>query len=49
MKAGEYVVMEESIYTLQLESYGAASLLPVTSNSTDEGKAKNRRVEIVEQ
>ena len=33
----------------QLKAYGVANLSPVTSNSTEEGKAKNRRVEIVEQ
>lgn len=33
----------------QLKAYGVANLLPVTSNKTDEGKARNRRVEIVEQ
>lgn len=33
----------------QLKAYGAASLSPVTSNSTTAGKARNRRVEIVEQ
>lgn len=33
----------------QLDAYGVSSLSPVTSNSTDEGKARNRRVEIVEQ
>jgi outer membrane protein OmpA-like peptidoglycan-associated protein len=33
----------------QLEAYGISSLSPVTSNSTDEGKARNRRVEIVKQ
>ncbi|OQY04708.1 MAG: hypothetical protein B6I20_02625 [Bacteroidetes bacterium 4572_117] len=33
----------------QLKAYGVANLSPVTSNSTEKGKAKNRRVEIVEQ
>ncbi|MFO7889970.1 MAG: OmpA family protein [bacterium] len=33
----------------QLKAYGVASLSPVTSNATDTGKARNRRVEIVEQ
>jgi len=33
----------------QLKAYGVANLSPVTSNSTDKGKARNRRVEIVEQ
>lgn len=33
----------------QLTAYGVSSLVPVTSNMTAEGKAKNRRVEIVEQ
>jgi len=33
----------------QLKAYGDANLSPITSNSTDEGKAKNRRVEIVKQ
>ncbi|MEA3477440.1 MAG: OmpA family protein [Bacteroidota bacterium] len=33
----------------QLKAYGVSSLVPVFSNITEEGKAKNRRVEIVEQ
>ena len=33
----------------QIQTYGVASLAPVTSNRTDEGKARNRRIEIVEQ
>lgn len=33
----------------QLNAFGVANFSPVLSNSTDDGKAKNRRVEIVEQ
>jgi OmpA-OmpF porin, OOP family len=33
----------------RLQSQGAGSLAPVASNRTDEGRAKNRRVELVEQ
>jgi outer membrane protein OmpA-like peptidoglycan-associated protein len=39
-------------YTVPLErlkSYGVASLSPVASNDTEEGKSKNRRVELVKQ
>jgi OmpA-OmpF porin, OOP family len=33
----------------RLKSYGVGPLAPITSNKTEEGKAKNRRVELVEQ
>lgn len=33
----------------RLKAYGIASLSPVASNDTEEGKAKNRRVELVKQ
>jgi outer membrane protein OmpA-like peptidoglycan-associated protein len=33
----------------RLKSYGVASLAPVVSNDTEEGRAKNRRVELVKQ
>ncbi len=42
------LVQDYGVKAEQLEAYGVSSLAPVTSNSTDEGKAKNRRVEIVE-
>lgn len=33
----------------RMKAHGVSSLAPVTSNDTDEGKAKNRRVELVKQ
>jgi outer membrane protein OmpA-like peptidoglycan-associated protein len=33
----------------RLKSYGVCPVAPVTSNKTEEGRAKNRRVELVEQ
>lgn len=43
------LVSKYSIAAVRLKSYGVASLVPVASNSTEEGKAKNRRVELVKQ
>jgi len=43
------LINDYGIKAQQLKAYGVSSLSPVTSNSTDEGKARNRRVEIVEQ
>ncbi len=43
------LVSQFGINPEQLKAYGAANLCPMTSNTTDAGKAKNRRVEIVEQ
>jgi len=37
------------ISAARLKTYGVASLSPVTSNDTEDGKAKNRRVELVKQ
>ncbi len=33
----------------RLKAHGVASLAPVASNDTEEGKARNRRVELVKQ
>lgn len=43
------LVTKYGINPEQLKAYGVANLSPVTSNSAEEGKSKNRRVEIVEQ
>lgn len=37
------------IAATRLKPYGVASLSPVTSNDTEDGRAKNRRVELVKQ
>lgn len=41
---GEYRISSE-----RLKAFGVGPLAPVASNRTDEGRAKNRRVELVEQ
>ena len=45
----EALINKYGITAVRLKSYGVASLSPVASNDTDEGKAKNRRVELVKQ
>lgn len=40
---------KHGIAATRLKPYGVASLAPVTSNDTEDGKAKNRRVELVKQ
>ncbi len=43
------LIAKYGIPAARLKSYGVASLAPVASNDTEEGKAKNRRVELVKQ
>ncbi|MCD4723394.1 MAG: OmpA family protein [Bacteroidales bacterium] len=43
------LIVNYSVKKEQLKPYGVGPVSPVASNSTEEGKAKNRRVEIVEQ
>jgi OOP family OmpA-OmpF porin len=42
------LVAKHGIVAARLKPYGVASLAPVASNKTEDGKAKNRRVELVE-
>ena len=43
------LVSKHGIASSRLKAYGVSSLNPIASNKTEEGKAKNRRVELVEQ
>jgi OmpA-OmpF porin, OOP family len=43
------LVSKYGIASSRLKAYGVSSLNPISSNKTEEGKAKNRRVELVEQ
>ena len=43
------LVSKHDIASSRLKAYGVSSLNPIASNKTEEGKAKNRRVELVEQ
>jgi OmpA-OmpF porin, OOP family len=43
------LVSKYGIVASRLKAYGVSSLSPIASNKTEEGKAKNRRVELVEQ
>jgi len=43
----DYLVNKSGVNAGQLKAYGVSSMCPVTSNTTDDGKARNRRVEIV--
>lgn len=43
------LITKYGIAGARLKSFGVASLAPVASNDTEEGKAKNRRVELVKQ
>jgi OOP family OmpA-OmpF porin len=43
------LIAKYGIQAARLKSYGVASLAPVASNDNEEGRAKNRRVELVKQ
>jgi OmpA-OmpF porin, OOP family len=43
------LISNYGIASSRLKAYGVSSLTPIASNKTEEGKAQNRRVELVEQ
>ncbi len=42
-------ISEYDVDANRLKAYGVGPLAPVASNKSEEGRAKNRRVELVEQ
>ncbi|MGY6744438.1 MAG: OmpA family protein [Cecembia sp.] len=42
-----YLIENYQIATSRLKAYGVSSLSPITTNTSEEGKSKNRRVEMV--
>jgi outer membrane protein OmpA-like peptidoglycan-associated protein len=49
IEVAKALVLNYGIDNERVQSYGVGSLAPVASNDTEEGKAKNRRVELVKQ
>lgn len=47
--SGLAVVRDHGIAPARLRAYGCGPFAPVASNDTEEGRAKNRRVELVKQ
>jgi OmpA-OmpF porin, OOP family len=43
-----YLVSKHKVDSKRLEAHGVGPLAPIVSNKTEEGKSKNRRVELVE-
>jgi hypothetical protein len=43
------LVTKHAVNPQRMKAYGVGQLAPVASNKTDEGRAKNRRVDLVEQ
>jgi outer membrane protein OmpA-like peptidoglycan-associated protein len=43
------LVSQHGITASRLTGYGVGPLSPVATNATDEGRAKNRRVELVKE
>jgi OOP family OmpA-OmpF porin len=49
IEVAKVLVLNYGIDNERVQSYGVGSLAPVASNDTEEGRAKNRRVELVKQ
>ncbi|MEJ2438009.1 MAG: DUF4892 domain-containing protein [Sulfurovaceae bacterium] len=45
----KFLIQKEHIDAKRLKGYGVGPLAPIATNDTEEGKAKNRRVELIKQ